>query len=141
MQASLKLMRFAVLFAGLALAATPGAAPAQSVTVAMGHALLFSLDHGQPAHVREAPADAVPAVGEMLVAVRPMLGTTMSVTGNLPRGVRYRATLIFANGKTGEARACVLPAGRQTAFEHWPKAVAAVRLDRFRPAPASSACR
>ena len=75
------------------------------------------------------------------IAVRPMLGTTMSVTGHLPRGVRYRATLIFANGGTGEARACVLPAGRQTAFEHWPKAVVGVRLDRFRPAPASSACR
>ena len=126
----------ALIFASLS-----GVAPASGVAVKMGESWLFALDRNRPVKARPAPATAVPAPGEILVVLRPMFGSTMTVTGNLPAATNYRATLILADGKQGATRACSLPAGRMTVVENWPRSVAAIRLDRFKPAPAGATCR
>ena len=129
------------LSAALILAALPAVASASGVTVKMGESWLFALDRGRPVKARPAPATATPAPGEILVVLRPMFGSTMTVTGNLPSATTYRATLILVGGKQGSTRACSLPVGRMTVVENWPKPVAAIRLDRFKPAPAGATCR
>ena len=107
----------------------------------MGESMIFALDRGRPVKVRAAPPTTSPAAGEILVVLRPMFGSTMSVTGNLAAATDYRATLIQTDGKGGATRACSLPAGRMTVVENWPKAVAAIRLDKFKPAPQGATCR
>jgi hypothetical protein len=129
------------LSAALILAALPATALASGVTVKMGESWLFALEHGRPIKVRAASPTASPGAGEVLVVLRPMFGSTMSVTGNLPTATNYRATLIQSDGRGGATRACSLPAGKMTVVENWPKAVAAIRLDRFKRAPAGATCR
>ena len=129
------------LSAALILAALPAVAAANGVTVKMGESWLFALDRDRPVKARPASATATPAPGEILVVLRPMFGSTMTVTGNLASATNYRATLILAGGKQGSTRACSLPVGRMTVVENWPKPVAAIRLDRFKPAPAGATCR
>ena len=134
--------RFSAALILATLPATAVAAPrASGVTVKMGESVLFALDRGRPVKVRAASPTATPATGEVLVVLRPMFGSTMSVTGNLADATNYRATLIHADGKQGTTRACSLPAGRMTVVENWPKAVAAIRLDKFKPALAGATCR
>lgn len=125
----------------LILAAVPAVASASEVSVKMGESWLFALDRGRPIKARPAPATAIPAPGEILVVLRPMFGSTMTVTGNMPSATTYRATLILAGGKQGATRACSLPVGLMTVVEYWPRPVAAIRLDRFKPAPAGAICR
>jgi hypothetical protein len=122
-------------------ATTPAVPRASGVTVKMGESMIFALERGRPVKVRAATPTTSPAAGEILVVLRPMFGSTMSVTGNLSAATDYRATLIQADGRGSATRACSLPAGRMTVVENWPKPVAAIRLDRFKAAPAGATCR
>ena len=128
------------LAAALILAAFPAVASASGITVKMGESWLFALERGRPVKARKAPPTAIPAPGQVLVVLRPMFGSTMSVFGNLPTATAFRATLILSDGSRGAVRACSLPAGRMTVVENWPKPVAAIRLDRFKQAPLGGAC-
>ena len=76
----------------------------------------------------------------MLVTLRPLMGTTMTITNNSNYDYAYRATLILPDGKTGASKSCAVPANGKLAMEHWSKPVAAVRLSDFRRAPAGSLC-
>ena len=58
------------------------AAPAQAapLTVKPGETWVFSVKDGQPASARKVASSAKPAKGQIVVAVRAMMGTTMIVT-------------------------------------------------------------
>jgi hypothetical protein len=120
----------------LALALIVAAAPAvaEPLTVRTGETWLFSLDHGEPAHTRQASTTATPARGEVKVTVRALLGTMMSISNNSAQGYTFQAQLIGPDGKAVTARTCTLPPGNQPALESWPQKAVAVRIGGFRPA-------
>ncbi len=126
-------------FLGLLLLATTPLS-AQPLTVRMGETWIFAVDKGQPVQARKVAATASPARGEFKVSLRPMMGSTMSVINNSRFDYAYRATLVLPDGKRGAAKSCAVPANGRLAIEHWPNPVEAVRLDRFKPAPAGSLC-
>ena len=122
----------------LLLAATP--LSAKPLTVRMGETWLFAVRAGSPIAARKVAAISAPAPGQFKVSLQPMLGATMTMTNNSRFDYAYRATLVLPSGKPGSAKACAVPANGRVAIEHWTMAVAAVRLDRFKPAPAGSLC-
>lgn len=125
----------------LLLTASPAAAAkSPGLTVKMGETWLFSVEGGQPVHSRKVVGNAKPSPGQMLVTLRPLMGTTMTITNNSKFDFAYRATLILPDGKTGAAKSCAVPANGRLAIEHWPKPVAGVRLADFKRAPAGSLC-
>ena len=126
----------------LPLLALLAAAPvsAKPLTVAMGEAWIFTIVRGEPAKARKVDFKMAPARGEMKVALSALMGTTMTMTNNSGFDYAYRAQLILPGGKTGPAKSCAVPANGRMAMEHWPQRVAAVRLSRFKAAPAGSLC-
>ena len=128
------------LFPALILAAFAAPLPAKPLTVRMGETWLFAVRGGSPVDARKVVATSAPAPGQFKVSLQPLLGSTMTMTNNSRFDYAYRATLILPTGKPGAAKACAVPANGRVAIEQWTKAVAAVRLDRFRPAPAGSLC-
>ncbi len=113
---------------------------AQDLTVRMGETWVFAIDKGKPVRARQVAANAAPKPHQVKVSLRPMMGTTMSVTNNSNVDYAYRATLVLQGGRIGAAKSCAVPAGGRIAIEHWPRPVEAVRLSHFRPAPAGSLC-
>ncbi|MCL6740936.1 hypothetical protein LZ518_07305 [Sphingomonas sp. RB56-2] len=124
----------------LMLAAQPALAKPPGLVVKMGETWIFSVAHGQPARARKAAVKAMPAAGEMKVSLSALMGTTMTITNNSRFDYAYKATLILPDGKAGAAKSCAVPANGKLAIEHWPKAVAAIRLGDFKRAPAGSLC-
>ena len=122
----------------LGLFATP--LPAKSLTVRMGETWLFAVRHGAPVDARKVAPAMTPAPGQFKVSLQPLFGSTMTVSNHSRFDYAYRATLVLPSGKAGATKACAGPANGKTAIEHWVTAVAAVRLDRFKPAPAGSLC-
>ena len=130
------MFRILALFA-LALA-TP--AYAKPLTVRMGETWLFAVRDGAPVDARKTTSATVPAPGQLKVSLQPLFGATMTVTNASRFDYAYRATLVLPTGATGTAKSCVVPANGKTAIEQWTKPVAAVRLDRFKRAPAGALC-
>ncbi len=62
------------------------------------------------------------------------------MTNNSSFDYAYRATLVLPSGKSGTTKACAVSANGRVAIEQWTRPIAAVRLDRFKPAPAGSLC-
>jgi len=131
---SIKLFGFALL-----LAASPIAAKSASLTVKTGETWVFSIQGGQPVRARKVDPSVRLLRGQVLVTVRSMMGTTMTISSNNPVGYTYKAELIDA-GKRIADRACTLPAERRVSFEHWPQTAEAVRLSNFQPAPDGGNC-
>ena len=127
------------MFVPLALIA---AAPlsAKPLTVRMGETWLFAVRGGAPVGARKVAPAAAAAPGQFKVSLQPMLGSTMAMTNNSRFDYAYRATLVMPSGKPGATRACAVPEHGRIAIEQWTKPVSAVRLDRFKPAPAGSLC-
>ena len=124
----------------LILAALAAPLPAKPLTVRMGETWLFAMRGGTPVGARKAIATAIPQSGQFKVSLQPLLGSTMTITNNSRFDYAYRATLILPTGKPGAAKACAVPANGRVAIEQWTRPIAAVRLDRFKPAPAGSLC-
>ena len=124
----------------LILAALAAPLSAKPLTVRMGESWVFAVRDGIPVDARKVAATAVPSPGQFKVSLQPMLGSTMTMTNNSRFDYAYRATLILPTGKPGAAKACAVPAGGRTAIEHWSRPITAVRLDRFKRAPAGSLC-
>ncbi len=120
-----------------ALIASP--ATAMPLTVRTGESVIFVIDHGQPARARRVAPATKPKPGEVLVIVRAMLGTTMSITSNNQLAYTYRAELI-GGAKPVATRSCTLPANAVLSFESWPQKAAAVRLSNFKPAASAGNC-
>ena len=129
------------LVAALAFAAI-AAAPlsAKPLTVRMGETWLFAVRGGSPVEARKVPVNTAPAPGQFKVSLQPMLGSTMTMTNNSRFDYAYRATLVLPSGKPGTAKACAVPANGRVAIEQWTRPIAAIRLDRFKRAPAGSPC-
>jgi hypothetical protein len=121
------------------LAAAPLSAKTQSLTVHTGESWVFSIQGGQPVRARKVDPSVRLLPGQVLVTVRTMMGTTMTISSNNPVGYTYKAELIGA-GKLVTDRACTLPADRRVSFEHWPQTADAVRLSNFAPAPDGGSC-
>ena len=113
---------------------------AKSLTVRMGETWLFAVRQGAPVDARKVTPTTAPAPGQFKVSLQPLFGSTMTMANNSRFDYAYRATLILPTGKPGAAKSCAVPANGRIAIEQWTKAVAAVRLDRFKPAPAGSLC-
>ena len=114
--------------------------PAKGLTIRMGETWLFAVRHGAPVDARKVAPAMTPAPGQFKVSLQPLFGSTMTVSNHSRFDYAYRATLVLLSGKAGATKACAVPANGKTAIEHWVTAVAAVRLDRFKPAPAGSLC-
>ena len=121
------------------LAAAPLSAKTPSLTVHTGESWVFSIQGGQPVRARKVDPSVRLLPGQVLVTVRTMMGTTMTISSNNPVGYTYKAELIGA-GKLVSDRACTLPADRRVSFEHWPQTADAVRLSNFEPAPDGGSC-
>ena len=118
-------------------AAVPGhAAP---LTVRTGETWLFTVRNGEPAQARKVTPSAKIPRGQIKVAVRPMLGTAMTVTNNSPIAYTFRAELI-AGGKATVARSCTLPPNARPTFEQWEQKADAVRIGGFKIANADGRC-
>ena len=125
------------LWASLAATAPLSAKP---LTVRMGETWAFAVRGGLPVNARKISVTTAPAPGQFKVSLQPMLGATMTMTNNSRFDYAYRATLILPSGKPGAAKACAVPANGRIAIEQWTRPIAAIRLDRFRRAPAGSLC-
>ena len=130
------MVRILALFA-LALATPVSAKP---LTVRMGETWVFAVRGGSPVEAHKvAPATAA-APGQFKVSLQPLFGATMTVTNASRFDYAYRATLVLPTGATGTTKSCVVPANGKTAIEQWTNPLAAIRLDRFKPAPAGALC-
>jgi len=117
------------------------AAPAQTagLTVKTGETWFFSVKSGEPANARRvAPSAKIPK-GQIKVAVRPLMGTSMVVTNNSPIAYTFRAELL-SGGKASVGRSCTLPANARPAFEQWQEKAEAVRISGFKAATADGRC-
>ena len=129
------MLRFALV--SLFLAGSP--AVAQSLTVKTGETWAFRIANGQPVKARKVPAQSNPRGGEVVVTVRSMMGTTMTITSNNRKAHTYKAELLGAN-KAVPTRSCSLPANGRLSFENWPQTAKAVRLSNFKVATKDGAC-
>ena len=121
------------------LTASPALAEPKGLTVRPNETWLFSISRGHPVRARRAKPTAQPAEGQILVTVRTMMGTTMTVTSNNPRPYTYTAELI-GGAKAVATRSCTLPADGRLSFENWPQKAEAIRLSNFRPAKRDGSC-
>ena len=124
----------------LILAALAAPLSAKPLTVRMGETWVFAVRGGSPFEARRVSGTAAPAPGQFKVSLQPLLGSTLTMTNNSQFDYAYRATLVLPSGKPGTAKACAVPANGRVAIEQWTKPVAAIRLDRFKRAPAGSLC-
>ena len=124
----------------LILAALAAPLSAKPLTVRMGETWVFAVRGGTPVDARKVATTTAPSPGQFKVSLQPMLGSTMTMTNNSRFDYAYRATLVLPSGKPGAAKACAVPANGRVAIEQWTRPIAAVRLDRFKSAPAGSLC-
>jgi hypothetical protein len=131
---SIRLLGLAfLLVAGPVVAQSPG------LTVKTGESWMFAISRGQPVRARKVEPSVKPAPGQVLVTLRSMMGTSLSITSNNPQAYTYSAELIGAE-KSVAVRSCTLPANGRLSFEHWPQKAAAVRIGNFKIATKDGAC-
>jgi hypothetical protein len=121
----------------LLMASTP--AQTAGLTVPMGETWLFTIKNGQPAEARKVTPSAKIGKRQIKVAVRPILGTAMTVTNNSPIAYTFRAELI-SGGKATVARSCTLPTNARPVFEQWQQKADAVRISDFKVAGPDGRC-
>ena len=129
-------------FIGLALllaASSAAAANRPGLTIRPGESWVFSIEGGQPVHTRKVLGNTKPSPGQVLVTVKSMMGTTMTITSNNRRAYTYKAELIGA-AKAVPTRSCTLPANNRLSFENWPQKAIAVRLSDFKATSKDGAC-
>jgi len=123
----------------IALLATPVAAQSPGLTVKTGESWMFTISRGQPVRARKVKPTVKPLPGQVVVTLRAMLGTSLSISSNSRQAYTYKAELIGA-GKSVPVRSCTLPAGGRVSFEHWPEKADAVRISDFKVARKDGSC-
>jgi len=123
----------------LTLLACPAAAKSPGLTVKTGESWMFAISRGQPVRARKVEPSVKPPPGQVLVTLRSMMGTSMSITSNNPRAYTYSAELLGAD-KSVPVRSCTLPANARLSFEHWPQNATAVRISNFKIAAKDGSC-
>ena len=126
-------------FALLALLVAPAAAQSSGLTIKTGESWMFAISRGQPVRARRVKPTVKPPSGQVLVTLRAMLGTSLSITSNNRQSYTYRAELIGAD-RPIPVRSCTLPANGRVSFEHWPEKADAVRISDFRVARKDGSC-
>jgi hypothetical protein len=129
-------------FLGMALllaASTPLSAQTPGLTIKAGETWTFALYRGQPVRARKVSPSTKPSPGQVVVTVRSLMGTSLSIASNNPQPFTYKAELVGAD-KPVAVRSCTLPANGRLSFEHWPEKAEAVRLSNFKIAPKAGAC-
>lgn len=107
---------------------------AAALTIRTGESWVFVVRNGEPAKARKVAASTKPKRGEVVASVNSLMGTTMTLVGNVPVSYTFRAELLgVAGGKPGAARTCALPANGRLVMENWPAKAQAVRIGKFRP--------
>ena len=129
----------AAIIASLALLAEPAAARSAGLVVKPGETWVFNIFRGQPSKARKAPPTTKAAPGQVVVTVRTMLGTSLTISSNNPNAYTFKAELIGLSSAI-PARSCTLPADGKFSFEHWPEQATAIRLSNFKPAPKGGNC-
>ena len=134
-------MRFNAIPAVLALSllTVPAIARAEGLTVRTGESWMFAISRGQPVRARKVKPTVKPPPGQVLVTLRSMIGTSLSITSNNPIAYTYSAELIGAD-KPVALRSCTLPANARMSFEHWPQQANAVRISNFKVAAKDGSC-
>ena len=123
----------------LLLAAAPVAAKSPGLTVKTGESWMFAISRGQPVRARKVKPTVKPPPGQVLVTLRAMMGTSLSISSNNRQAFTYKAELVGAD-KTVPVRSCTLPANGRVSFEHWPEKADAVRISDFRVARTDGSC-
>ena len=123
----------------LLLLAAPAAAQAPGLTIRTGESWMFAISRGQPVRAHKVAPTVKPSPGQVLVSLRSMMGTSLSIVSNNPQAYTYRAELIGAD-KTVPVRSCTLPANGRLSFEHWPQKSSAVRISDFKLATKDGSC-
>jgi hypothetical protein len=127
------------IIASLVSLALPATAQAAVLTVKPGESWVFGIFRGQPSKARKTAPTTKPGPGQVVVTVRTMMGTSLTISSNNPNPYTFKAELIGA-GRAVPARSCTLPADAKISFEHWPEQATAVRLSNFKPAPKGGSC-
>lgn len=130
--------RIAVL-ALTALLASPVPAQSPGLTIKTGESWMFAISRGQPVRARKVAPTVKPAPGQVMVSLRSMMGTSLSITSNNPQAYTYSAELIGAD-QSVPVRSCTLPANGRLSFEHWPQKANAVRISNFKIATKDGSC-
>lgn len=123
----------------LGLLASPVAAQAPGLTIKTGESWMFAISRGQPVRARRVKPTVKPPSGQVLVTLRAMMGTSLSITSNNRQSFTYKAELIGAD-KPVPVRSCTLPANGRMSFEHWPQRSDAVRISDFRVTRKDGSC-
>jgi hypothetical protein len=123
----------------LILTAAPTVAQSPGLTVKTGESWMFAISRGQPVRARKVKPTVKPPPGQVLVTLRAMMGTSLSIVSNNRQAFTYKAELIGAD-KPVPLRSCTLPANGRLTFEHWPQKAAAVRIGDFKVAPKDGSC-
>ena len=123
----------------LTLLTAPVAAQSPGLTVKTGESWMFAISRGQPVRARKVDPTLKPPPGQVLVTLRSMMGTSLSITSNNPRPYTYSAELIGAD-KSVPVRSCTLPANARLSFEYWPQKATAVRISNFKLAAKDGSC-
>jgi len=124
----------------LLLAASPvAAAQSPGLTIKNGESWMFAISRGQPVRARKVQPTVKPSPGQVVVTLRSMMGTSLSITSNNPQSFTYKAELMGAD-KPVPVRSCTLPANGRVSFEHWPQKADAVRISDFKVARKDGSC-
>ena len=123
----------------LLLAAQPAAAQSSGLTIKTGESWMFAISRGQPVRARRVKPTVKPPPGQVLVTLKAMMGTSLSITSNNRQSFTYKAELIGAD-KPVPVRSCTLPANGRMSFEHWPQKSDAVRISDFKVARKDGSC-
>ena len=123
----------------LSLLAAPAAAQSPGLTVKTGESWVFAISRGQPVRARKVKPTVKPPPGQVLVTLKAMMGTSLSITSNNRQSFTYKAELIGAD-KPVPVRSCTLPANGRMSFEHWPQKANAVRISDFKVARKDGSC-
>ena len=123
----------------LVLLASPATGQSAGLTVKTGETWMFAISRGQPVRARKVKPSVTPPPGQVLVTLRAMMGTSLSITSNNRQPFTYKAELIGAD-KSVPVRSCTLPANGRMSFEHWPQKADAVRISDFRVAREDGSC-
>ena len=132
-------MSIRLLGLALLMAASPLAAQSPGLTVKTGESWMFAISRGQPVRARKVKPTVKPPPGQILVTLRSMMGTSLSIVSNNRQAFTYKAELIGADEPV-PVRSCTLPANGRVSFEHWPEKASAVRISDFRVATKDGSC-
>ena len=128
-----------ILVALLVAIAPAAAAAGQGLTVKTGESWMFAISRGQPVRARKVKPTIKPPPGQVVVTLRTMMGTSLSITSNNRQSFTYKAELIGTD-KPVPVRSCTLPANGRVSFEHWPQTAGAVRISDFKVAAKDGSC-